>query len=76
MWRHWGHKLRAGSERVQAEARRLRLLALEVFFLGTAMMVSSLVSGALGIWGHWLGIWGHWLGLRPVGWDKLSDQTD
>ncbi|MGH9300740.1 MAG: hypothetical protein ACRD0E_02540 [Acidimicrobiales bacterium] len=49
---------------------------MEVFFLGTAMMVSSLVSGALGIWGHWLGIWGHWLGLRPVGWDKQSDQTD
>ena len=36
-WRHWGQTLRGGSERRQADARRLRLLALEVFFLGTAM---------------------------------------
>jgi hypothetical protein len=36
-WRHWGQTLRGGSERRQADARRLRLLALEVFFLGTAI---------------------------------------
>jgi hypothetical protein len=33
--------LRAGARRVQLEARRLRLLALEVFFLGTATVVLS-----------------------------------
>ena len=32
-----GQRLRAGASSVQAEARRLRLFALEVFFLGTAM---------------------------------------
>jgi hypothetical protein len=36
-WRHWGHSLRAGRLNTQFEARRLRLLALEVFFLGTAI---------------------------------------
>ena len=40
-WRHCGHTLRGGSERRQADARRLRLLALEVFFLGTATVVFS-----------------------------------
>src|SRR5690606_27833324 len=34
-----GHRLRDGRSRRQALARRLRLLALEVFFLGTAMTV-------------------------------------
>jgi hypothetical protein len=34
---HRGHTLRAGTLIVQAEARRLRLFALEVFFLGTAI---------------------------------------
>jgi hypothetical protein len=37
-----GQLLRAGAFTVQAEARRLRLFALEVFFLGTAMMVVPL----------------------------------
>jgi hypothetical protein len=32
-----GQRLRAGASRRQALARRLRLLALEVFFLGTAI---------------------------------------
>lgn len=38
MW-HWGQMLRAGVFRTQALARRLRLLALEVFFFGTAIVV-------------------------------------
>jgi hypothetical protein len=41
LW-HWGHRLRAGASRVQALARRLRLLAFDVFFLGTAMERSFL----------------------------------
>jgi hypothetical protein len=42
--------LRAGTVSVHALARRLRLLALEVFFLGTAMMgaLSVLGMGVLG----------------------------
>ena len=36
MW-HWGQMLRAGAFSDHALARRLRLLAFEVFFLGTAM---------------------------------------
>lgn len=36
-----GQVLRDGALTVQAEARRLRLLALEVFFLGTAMIVDA-----------------------------------
>jgi hypothetical protein len=36
-WRHCGQTLRGGSERRQAEARRLRLFDFDVFFLGTAM---------------------------------------
>jgi hypothetical protein len=35
---HRGHTLRAGAFKFQAEARRLRLFALEVFFLGTAIV--------------------------------------
>jgi hypothetical protein len=35
--------LRGGTERVHADARRLRLLALLVFFLGTAMAGYSCV---------------------------------
>src|ERR1019366_7280987 len=42
--RHCGHMLRAGSLRVQAEARRLRLFDFEVFFLGTAIVASSIRS--------------------------------
>jgi hypothetical protein len=34
-----GQRLRDGASSVQAEARRLRLLLLEVFFLGTAIVV-------------------------------------
>jgi hypothetical protein len=34
---HRGQRLRADGASVQLEARRLRLLALEVFFFGTAM---------------------------------------
>jgi hypothetical protein len=34
-----GQRLREGTFSVQAEARRLRLLDLEVFFLGTAIVV-------------------------------------
>jgi hypothetical protein len=37
LW-HCGQMLRAGTVSVQALARRLRLLAFEVFFLGTAMV--------------------------------------
>jgi hypothetical protein len=44
-WWHWGHRLRAGARKVQALARRLRLLAFEVFFLGTAMGAGLSVSG-------------------------------
>jgi hypothetical protein len=36
---HCGQILRGGTERRQLLARRLRLLAFEVFFLGTAMSV-------------------------------------
>ena len=36
-WRHWGHMLRGGLPRRHADARRLRLLDFDVFFLGTAM---------------------------------------
>jgi len=35
---HRGQTLRAGALSVQAEARRLRVFAFEVFFLGTAMV--------------------------------------
>ncbi len=35
-----GQRLRDGASSFQAEARRLRLLALEVFFLGTAMAIN------------------------------------
>jgi len=38
--RHCGQMLRGGSLSVQAEARRLRLFDFEVFFLGTAIVVS------------------------------------
>lgn len=38
MW-HCGQMLRAGVFRTHALARRLRLLALDVFFLGTAIVV-------------------------------------
>src|SRR5205814_9352425 len=44
---HWGHTLRAGTASVQLLARRLRLLALEVFFLGTAMGLSALSARLL-----------------------------
>jgi hypothetical protein len=36
---HRGQTERPGLRKVQAEARRLRLFALEVFFLGTAISV-------------------------------------
>src|SRR5947209_10089722 len=36
---HCGHSLRGGAPSRHAEARRLRPLALEVFFLGTAMLL-------------------------------------
>lgn len=38
---HWVHRLRGAASRGQADARRLRVLDLEVFFLGTAMAVST-----------------------------------
>jgi hypothetical protein len=41
-----GQVLRAGRLTVQADARRLRLFALEVFFFGTAMIVSLWGAGA------------------------------
>jgi hypothetical protein len=44
LW-HCGHRLRAGACRVQALARRLRLLAFDVFFFGTAMEAGLSVSG-------------------------------
>ena len=55
-----GQVLRDGALTVHAEARRLRLLALEVFFLGTAMIVdASEVTVRLGSadsqWGDPLG---------------------
>ena len=34
--RHWGQVLRDGASSLQALARRLRLLAFDVFFFGTA----------------------------------------
>jgi len=40
---HCGQTLRGGAESVHADARRLRLLALLVFFLGTAMAGFSCV---------------------------------
>src|SRR5579875_2148556 len=45
LW-HWGQMLRAGRLSFQADARRLRLLAFEVFFLGTAMAVGAVFSVA------------------------------
>jgi hypothetical protein len=39
---HCGQVLRAGTDSVQALARRLRLLDFEVFFLGTAIFSGSL----------------------------------
>jgi hypothetical protein len=36
-FRHWGQVLRGGAARCQALVRRLRLLAFDVFFLGTAI---------------------------------------
>ena len=45
LW-HWGQTLRAGDSSTQALARRLRLLALEVFFLGTAMWQGGLSACA------------------------------
>jgi hypothetical protein len=53
LW-HWGHTLRAGAARVQALARRLRLLALDVFFLGTAMETGAFCVG----WGPLMSIAG------------------
>jgi hypothetical protein len=44
---HRGQTERPGLRSVQADARRLRLFALEVFFLGTAISV-FLVSWGLG----------------------------
>src|SRR2546426_11438769 len=40
---HWGHTEYAGEASFQAAARRLRILALEVLRLGTAMSVSVLL---------------------------------
>jgi hypothetical protein len=39
VWRHCGQMLRAGANSLQLLARRLRLFAFEVFFLGTAIVV-------------------------------------
>src|SRR5205823_10344602 len=47
--RHWGQMLRAGTDSFQLEARRLRLLAFEVFFLGTAIVVSFALFGPQGV---------------------------
>ena len=41
-WRHCGQVLRGGADSFQADARRLRLFAFEVFFLGTAISVRAL----------------------------------
>ncbi len=41
---HCGHSLRGGGPRRHAEARRLRLFALEVFFLGTAIGGAEIVD--------------------------------
>jgi hypothetical protein len=43
---HRGQVLRGAVETVQAEARRLRLFDLEVFFLGTAMVLDASERGA------------------------------
>ncbi|MEY2478087.1 MAG: hypothetical protein QOG87_3402, partial [Actinomycetota bacterium] len=40
--RHWGQTLRGGASSFQLEARRLRVFAFDVFFLGTAMSASVL----------------------------------
>jgi hypothetical protein len=42
VWWHCGQVLRAGTDRVQALARRLRLFDFEVFFFGTAIFSGSL----------------------------------
>src|SRR4051812_27046630 len=41
-----GHRLRLGASRRQADARRLRLFDLEVFFFGTAIVVPEVGGGA------------------------------
>jgi hypothetical protein len=43
VWWQWGHTERAGVEARQFEARRLRLLALLVFRLGTAIEAPQLL---------------------------------
>jgi len=45
-----GQTLRDGALSVQLEARRLRPLALEVFFLGTAIVVSTSAGRRLWRW--------------------------
>ena len=44
-WVHCGHTLRGGAASFQFDARRLRLFALEVFFLGTAISIVSFGFG-------------------------------
>jgi hypothetical protein len=41
---HRGHTLRAGTSSFQALARRLRLFDFDIFFLGTAILVSGRLS--------------------------------
>jgi hypothetical protein len=43
-----GQLLRGATERVQAEARRLRLFDFEVFFLGTAIFLGPLLVVRIG----------------------------
>ncbi len=45
----WSQELRAARSRVQADAFRLRPLALEVFFFGTAIVGSSEAVGGVEI---------------------------
>ena len=45
----WSQELRAARSRVQADAFRLRPLALEVFFFGTAIVGSSEAVGEVEI---------------------------
>ena len=65
---HWGQTLRGGALSFQFEARRLRLFALDVFFLGTAMSIVSFAFGLSFGFGWWFGLGGiQVLESRPPG---------
>src|SRR5688500_7717354 len=49
VWWQWGQTERAGAGTGQFDARRLRLLALGVFLLGTAIGAPQLLSVRVGV---------------------------